>query len=109
MHLSPGLWVSNTARLRSIVEMVARASFQRRREPMDAALWYASECQKRPSKCQKSSSTRSVAQDTAVGEAFLCCCYFVIVLLFLNICVSIDKVRTGAQDAAVGGAFQGQA
>ena len=84
MHLSPGLWVSNTARLRSIVEMVARASFQRRREPMDAALWYASECQKRPSKCQKSSSTRSVAQDTAVGEAFLCCCYFVIVLLFLN-------------------------
>ena len=70
---------------------------------MDAALWYASECQKRPSKCQKSSSTRSVAQDTAVGEAFLCCCYFVIVLLFLNICVSIDKVRTGAQDAAVGG------
>ncbi len=40
LHLSPGLWVTNTARLRSIIEMVARACFQRRREPMDAALWY---------------------------------------------------------------------
>jgi len=40
--LSPGLWVTNSARLRSIIELVARACFQRRREPMDAALWYAS-------------------------------------------------------------------
>ena len=40
LDFSPGLWIKSTARLRTLCEMIARARFQRRREPMDAALWY---------------------------------------------------------------------
>ena len=40
LAFSPGLWVKSTAHLRALVEQVARARYQRRQEPMDAALWY---------------------------------------------------------------------
>lgn len=40
LDFSPGLWVKSTAQLRALIEQVARARFQKRREPMDAALWY---------------------------------------------------------------------